>query len=86
MVGLDPDVEKINLENEKGTVFDQNSGSGMENNEEDIQQSSINDEQINQPKEIEKPIDSVDTIPKESRKKDFFVKGQVGPCPIIKEK
>ena len=86
MVGLDPDVEKANLENEKGTIFDQNAGPEMENNEEDIQQPSINDEQINQPKGIEKPIDSVDTIPKESSKKDFFVRGQVNPCPIIKEK
>lgn len=89
MVGLDPEVEKKNLEEEKNTVFDPNDNKATLPSSEN-EETSQNTEEIlvkETPKEIEKPIDSIDTIPKESSKKDFFVKGQDEiPCPVIKKK
>jgi len=79
MVGVDPDIELNNLKEEKNTIFNPNytepTEEELENNETGIEDVEIND----------KPIDSVNTIPKES-KKIFNRKGGKPICPIIKQK
>jgi hypothetical protein len=86
MVGLDPEIEKVNLENEKNTVFDSAAEMSPPGGNETPETEEPKEEPKEKPVEIEKPIDSVDTIPKESSRKDFFVEGEAIPSPVIKKK
>lgn len=87
MVGVDPDIEMNNLKKEKNTIFDPNYQEPTEETD-DTDNTNIEDENIQE--EMDKPIDSVDTIPKESKdnvnKRELVKKGEELICPIIKKK
>lgn len=85
MFGIDPDVEEVNLKNEKNTIFDSTQNDAQQEGAEQNNNNINNNENVNVNKEVEKPVDSLDTIPKESEDKRLIKEGEE-ICPVIKKK